>query len=63
MEAFIDVRETIEVEKSEEEDIILIKIGKNRDGTIAIQIWDARNTSYIIKHNGKNMFEEYLLTR
>ena len=58
--AFIDVCETIEVETNEEEDNILINIGKNKDGTIFIQIWDARNTCYIINHKGKNMFEEYL---
>jgi uncharacterized protein YuzE len=58
--AFIDVRETIEVETNEEEDNILINIGKNKDGTIFIQIWDARNTRYIINNKGKNMFEEYL---
>lgn len=60
VEAFIDVREKIEVETNEEEDNILINVGKNDDGTIYIQIWDARNTRYIINHNGKNMFEEYL---
>jgi hypothetical protein len=60
VEAVIDVQEIIEVETNEEEDNISIKIGKNKDGTIYIQIWDARNTCYIIKHKGKNMFEEYL---
>jgi len=60
IQAFIDVREIIEVETNEEEDNISIDVGKNDDGTIYIQIWDARNTSYIIYHKGKNMFEEYL---
>ena len=60
VEAFIGVREIIEVETNEEEDNIAIDVGKNDDGSIYIQIWDARNTSYIIYHKGKNMFEEYL---
>lgn len=60
VEAFIDVREIIEVETNDEEDNISIDVGKNDDGTIYIQIWDARNTSYVIYHKGKNMFEEYL---
>ena len=60
VEAFIGVREIIEVETNEEEDNILIDVGKTEDGKIYIQIWDARNTSYIIYHKGKDMFEEYL---
>ena len=60
VEAFIDIRETIEVETNEEEDNISIDVGKNDDGSIYIQIWDARNTNYIIYHEGKDMFEEYL---
>ena len=60
VQAFIEVRELIEVETSEEEDNILINLGKNDDGSIYIQIWDARNTSYIVYHKGKNMFEDYL---
>lgn len=60
MEAFIGAREMIEVETNEEEDNISIDVGKNDDGSIYIQIWDARNTSYIIYHKGKDMFEEYL---
>jgi uncharacterized protein YuzE len=60
VQAFIDVREIIEVETNEEEDNISIDVGKNDDGSIYIQIWDARNTSYIIYHKGKDMFEEYL---
>ncbi|NRF37622.1 hypothetical protein [Pedobacter foliorum] len=60
VEAFIKVGDIIEVETNEEEDNILINIGKNDDGTIYVQIWDARNTEYIIYHKGKNMFEEYL---
>ncbi|MDB5285743.1 MAG: filamentous hemagglutinin family outer membrane protein [Mucilaginibacter sp.] len=61
IQAFINVRDMIEVEtNAEEEDNILINVGKNDDGTIYIQIWDALNTRYIIYHKGKNMFEEYL---
>lgn len=60
VEAFIGVREIIEVETNEEEDNIAIDVGKNDDGSIYIQIWDARNTNYIIYHKGKDMFEEYL---
>jgi hypothetical protein len=60
VEAFIDVSEIIEVETNEEENNISIDVGKNDDGSIYIQIWDARNTSYIIYHKGKDMFEEYL---
>ena len=60
VEAFIGVREVIEVETNEEEDNISIDVGKNDDGSIYIQIWDARNTNYIIYHKGKDMFEDYL---
>ncbi len=60
IEGFINERDIIEVETNEEEDNILINVGKNDDGTIYIQIWDARNTCYTIYHKGKNMFEEYL---
>lgn len=60
VEAFIGVREIIEVETNEEEENISIDVGKNDDGSIYIQIWDARNTSYIIYHKGKDMFEDYL---
>ena len=60
IEAFIDTGEMIEVETNEEQDNILINVGKNDDGTIYVQIWDARNTRYIIYHKGKDMFEEYL---
>jgi len=35
-------------------------VGKNDDGTIYIQIWDALKTQYKIYHQGKNMFEDYL---
>jgi hypothetical protein len=59
VEGFIGVREIIEVETNEEEDNISIDVGKRDDGSIYIQIWDARNTSYIIYHKGKDMFEEY----
>ncbi|HEY9000325.1 MAG TPA: hypothetical protein VIM89_03150 [Mucilaginibacter sp.] len=60
IEAFINVNDVVEVETNEEEDNILINVGKNDNGTIYIQIWDALNTSYSIYHKGKNMFEEYL---
>ncbi len=60
VEEFIEANEKIEVETNEQEDNIAINIGKNEDGTIYVQIWDALNTQYIIYHEGKNMFEEYL---
>lgn len=60
IQGFISVGDIIDVETNEEEDNILINVGKNDDGTIFIQIWDARNTRYTINHKGKNMFEEYL---
>jgi uncharacterized protein YuzE len=60
VEAFINVSDIVEIETNEEEDNILINIGKNDDGTIYIQIWDARNTCYVIYHKGENMFEKYL---
>lgn len=59
IEGFINARDIVEVETNEEEDNILINVGKNDDGTIYIQIWDALNTQYTIYHKGKNMFEEY----
>jgi hypothetical protein len=60
VEAFIDVNDEIEIETNEQEDNISINIGKNEDGTIYIQIWDALNTRYVIYNKGKDMFEEYL---
>jgi hypothetical protein len=60
IQGFISEGDIIDVETNEEEDNILINVGKNDDGTIFIQIWDARNTNYIIYHKGKDMFEEYL---
>jgi hypothetical protein len=60
IEGFISKGDIIDVETNDEEDNILINVGKNNDGTIFIQIWDARNTRYTINHNGKNMFEDYL---
>ncbi|WP_293308486.1 hypothetical protein [Pedobacter sp. UBA5917] len=60
IEGFINVRDKVELETNDEEDNISINVGKNDDGTIYIQIWDARNTSYTIYHNGKDMFEAYL---
>jgi hypothetical protein len=60
VEAFIEANDQIEVETNEQEDNIAINIGKNEDGTIYVQIWDALNTRYVIYHEGKNMFEEYL---
>ncbi|MGF7076228.1 hypothetical protein [Mucilaginibacter sp. 3215] len=60
IEGFISKGDRICVETNDEEDNIQINVGKNVDGTIFIQIWDALNTCYTINHNGKNMFEEYL---
>lgn len=60
VEAFIHVSDTIEVETNEEEDNISIHIGKNEDGTIYVQIWDALNTRYVVYCEGNNMFEAYL---
>jgi hypothetical protein len=60
VEAFIEASDQIEIETNEQEDNIAINIGKNEDGTIYVQIWDALNTRYVIYHEGKNMFEEYL---
>ena len=60
IQGFISVGDMVDVETNEEEDNILINVGKNNDGTISIQIWDARNTRYTINHKGKNMFEDYL---
>lgn len=60
VQGFISEGDIIDVETNEEEDNILINVGKNDDGSIYIQIWDARNTNYIIYYKGKDMFEEYL---
>jgi hypothetical protein len=60
IQGFIGAGDIIDVETNEEEDNILINVGKNDDGSIYIQIWDARNTCYIIYHKGKDMFEDYL---
>lgn len=57
LEAFIEANDVIEVETNEAEDNIAINIGKNEDGTIYVQIWDALNTQYIIYHKGKDLFE------
>ncbi|MEK7724316.1 MAG: hypothetical protein AAB336_08225 [Acidobacteriota bacterium] len=59
LEAFIETNDMIDVETNEQEDNILINIGKKEDGTIYVQIWDAQNTQYIMYHKGKDMFEEY----
>lgn len=59
VEAFIDANDEIEIETNEQEEY-LNNIGKHEDGTIYVQIWDPLNTCYIIYHNGKDMFEEYL---
>lgn len=56
VEEFIEANDEIEVETTDEEDNILINIGKNEDGTIYVQIWDALNTRYVIYHKGKDMF-------
>lgn len=60
VEGFISKGDKVDIETNDEEDNILINVGKNNDGTIFIQIWDALNTSYTINHKGKNMFEDYL---
>ncbi|WP_326981928.1 hypothetical protein VUJ46_17075 [Chryseobacterium sp. MYb264] len=60
LEAFIKPNDEIKVETNEEEENIYINVGKNDDGTIYIQIWDALKTQYKIYHQGKNMFEDYL---
>ncbi|WP_146146778.1 hypothetical protein [Taibaiella chishuiensis] len=60
VEAFINSKEKIEVETNDQEDNISINIGKNEDGTIYVQIWDALKTEYVIYKDGKNLFEEYL---
>lgn len=60
IEDFIKNNEEIEVVTNEQEDNISINIGKNDDGTIYVQIWDALNTRYVILKEGKNLFETYL---
>lgn len=60
VEKFINVNDEIEIETNEQKDNISINIGKNEDGTLYVQIWDALNTQYIIYHGEKNMFEAYL---
>lgn len=60
VEDFIKNNEEIEVVTNEQEDNISINIGKNDDGTIYVQIWDALNTRYMILKEGKNLFEAYL---
>lgn len=59
LEKFIEPNDVIDVETNEAEENILICIGKNEDRIIYVQIWDARNTEYVIYHKGKDMFEEY----
>lgn len=58
LEAFIEPNDEIKVETNEEEENIYLNVGKNDDGTIYIQIWDALHTQYTIYHKGKNMFED-----
>ncbi|BAP29201.1 filamentous haemagglutinin family outer membrane protein [Chryseobacterium sp. StRB126] len=60
LESFINSNDEIEVETNEQEENIYLNVGKNDDGTIYIQIWDAPNTEYTIYHKGENMFKEYL---
>ncbi len=60
LEAFIEPNNEIKVETNEEEENIYLNVGKNDDGTIYVQIWDALKTRYKIYHQGKNMFEDYL---
>lgn len=57
---FIETNDEIEVETNEQEDNIVIRIGKDDDGIIYVQIWDALNTKCVIYHEGKDMFKEYL---
>lgn len=58
LESFINSNDEIEVVTNEQEENIYLNVGKNDDGTIYIQIWDALNTQYKIYHEGKNMFED-----
>lgn len=58
LESCINSNDEIEVETNEQEENIYLNVGKNDDGTIYIQIWDALNTQYTIYHEGKNMFED-----
>lgn len=58
LEAFINSDDKIEVETNEQEENIYLNVGKNDDGSIYIQIWDALKTQYKIYHGGKNMFED-----
>jgi hypothetical protein len=60
VEAFISSNDEIEVETNEQEDNISINIGKNEDGTIYVQLWDALRTQYVVFKDGKNIFEAYL---
>ena len=60
LEAFIASNEIIEIETNDQEDNISINVGKNDDGSLYVQVWDAINTSYLVMYKGKNMFEEYL---
>ena len=60
VESFIKSDEEIIVETNQQKDNITINIGKNEDGTIYVQIWDALKTQYTIYKDGKDMFEEYL---
>lgn len=59
LEAFIDANDTIDIETNEQEDNILINVGKNADGSIYVQIWDALNTSYVIYQGERNLFENF----
>ncbi|WP_278377826.1 hypothetical protein [Chryseobacterium arthrosphaerae] len=60
LESFINSNDEIKVETNEQEENIYLNVGKNDDGTIYNQIWDAPNTEYTIYHKGENMFKEYL---
>ena len=60
VETYIATNNEIEIETNEQEDNISINIGKNNDGSIYVQIWDALNTQYVIYKDGDNIFKDYL---
>jgi len=60
VESLIDPKDEIEIVTNAQEENISINVGKNEDGTIYVQIWDALNTRYAVFYEGKDMFEKYL---
>ncbi|MBD0723855.1 hypothetical protein B6A10_01535 [Flavobacterium sp. L1I52] len=60
IEAYVVNNEELEIETNEQEDNISINIGKNKDGTIYVQIWDSLNTRYVVYKKGENIFKDYL---